>query len=145
MKWEKAAWLVEQFEKGSLPKEQWTHSAHFVVAFWYCTQYPLPQAIKKITTGIKAYNVASGGQNTEDSGYHETITLFYITVISGYLVTEEVSALTDEALAVFLQQSFLAKDFIYLFYSVPLLKSKQARQGWVAPDKNNSPFWRERS
>ena len=138
MKWEKAAWLVEQFEKGTLPKEEWTHTAHFVVAFWYCTQYPLPQAIKKITTGIKAYNVASGGQNTDESGYHETITLLYITIISGYLVREKVPALTDETLAVFLQQPFLAKDFIYQFYSAPLLKSKQARQCWVAPDKNNS-------
>lgn len=141
MKWEKAAWLVAQFEKGSLPKSAWTHTAHFVVAFWYCTQYPLPQAIEKITTGIKAYNVASGGQNTDESGYHETITLFYITIICNYLVSEGVPALTDEALAVFLQQPFLAKDFIYRFYSVPLLKSRQARQKWVAPDKN-SPLFR---
>jgi hypothetical protein len=131
---EKAAWLVDQFEKGTLPKELWTHTAHFVVAFWYCTQYPLPQAIEKTTTGIKAYNVASGGQNTDESGYHDTITLFYISIISFYLVREKVSALTDEALVAFLQQPFLAKDFIYLFYSVSLLKSKQARQRWIAPD-----------
>jgi hypothetical protein len=143
MKWENASWLVGQFEKGILPKEEWTHTAHFVVAFWYCTQYPLPQAIEKITTGIKAYNVALGGQNTDESGYHETITLFYITIISGYLVREKVSELTDEALVAFLQQPFLTKDFIHLFYSVALLKSRQARQGWVAPDKNNNPFWRQ--
>ena len=135
MKWEKAASLVAQFEKGTLPNEEWTHTAHFVVAFWYCTQYPLPQAIEKITAGIKAYNLASGGQNTDDSGYHKTITLFYITVISGYLVTTEVLDLTDEALNNFLQQPFLTKDFIHQFYSIPLLKSKQARQHWVAPDK----------
>jgi|GEM_PF-1985176 hypothetical protein len=28
MQLEKAARLVEQFEKGILPKEQWTHTAH---------------------------------------------------------------------------------------------------------------------
>ena len=134
MKWDKAAWLVAQFEKGTLPKEEWTHTAHFVMAFWYCTQFPLPQAIEKIITGIKAYNIAIGGQNTDESGYHETITLFYISTICDYLITAEVSALTDEALAAFLQQPFLAKDFIHQFYSTPLLKSKQARQHWVAPD-----------
>ena len=134
MKWEKAAWLVAQFEKGTLPKEDWTHTAHFVMAFWYCTQFPLPQAIEKITTGIKAYNVAIGGQNTDESGYHETITLFYISTICDYLVTAGAPALTDEALAVFLQQPFLAKDFIHQYYSTPLLKSKQARKRWVTPD-----------
>ena len=142
MKWEKAAWLVAQFEKCTLPKEEWTHTAHFVMAFWYCTQFPLPQAIEKITTGIKAYNIASGGQNTDESGYHETVTLFYINIISCYVVTARVLDLTDEALAVFLQQPFLAKDFIHRFYSTSLLKSKQARRQWVAPDNSaNQEYW----
>jgi hypothetical protein len=137
MKWEKAAWLVDQFEKGSLPKEEWTHHAHFVVAFWYCTQYPLPQAIQKITLGIKAYNIAVGNKNTDDAGYHETITLFYTNIISGYLITTKVFDLTDDVLTDFLQQPFLAKDFIHQFYSTALLTSKQARQHWIAPDRRD--------
>src|SRR5581483_2074225 len=140
MKWEKAAWLVDQFEKGSLPKEDWTHQAHFVVAFWYCTQYPLPQAIQKITMGIKAYNIAMGNQNTDESGYHETITLFYTNIIAGYLVTTKIAALTDDVLADFLQQPFLAKDFIHQFYSTSLLKNKQARKHWTAPDKREPHY-----
>ena len=138
MQLRKAALLVEQFEKGVLPKEQWTHDAHFVMAVWYCVGVPLPQAIEKIREGIRKYNVSVGGENTDSSGYHETITLFYTMTITRYLVTAGVSTLTDEALAAFLQQPFLGKEYIHQFYSKELLMSAQARRGWVEPDI----FWR---
>jgi len=135
MQLEKAARLVEQFEKGVLPKEQWTHTAHFIMAAWYCIRVPLPLAVEKIREGIKRYNVSVGGANTDSSGYHETVTLFYTTTIAHYLVTAGISALTDETLSVFLQQPFLEKDHIHQFYSKELLKSVKARRGWVEPDR----------
>ena len=135
MQLEKAARLVEQFEKGVLPKEQWTHTAHFIMAAWYCIRVPLPLAVEKIREGIKRYNVSVGGANTDSSGYHETVTLFYTTTIAHYLVTAGISALTDETISVFLQQPFLEKDHIHQFYSKELLKSVKARRGWVEPDR----------
>ena len=135
MQLENATRLVEQFEKGVLPKEQWTHTAHFIMAAWYCIGMPLPLAVEKIREGIKRYNVSVGGANTDSSGYHETVTLFYTTTIAHYLVTAGVSALTDETLSVFLQQPFLEKDHIHQFYSKELLKSVKARRSWVEPDK----------
>lgn len=138
MQMEKAARLVEQFEKGVLPKEQWTHAAHFIMAVWYCVEAPLPLAVEKIREGIKRYNVSAGGKNTESSGYHETITLFYTMTIAHYLVRTGVRTLTDETLSVFLQQPFLAKEHIHQFYSKELLMSVQARLGWVEPDRTTS-------
>ena len=135
MQLEKAARLVEQFEKGILPKEQWTHTAHFIMAAWYCIKAPLPQAVEKIREGIKRYNVSVGGKNTDSSGYHETITLFYTMTIAHYLVAAGVRTLTDETLSVFLQQPFLAKEHIHRFYSKELLMSVEARRGWVEPDR----------
>jgi len=138
MQMEKAARLVEQFEKGILPKEQWTHTAHFIMAVWYCVDVPLPLAVEKIREGIKQYNVSVGGKNTESSGYHETITLFYTMTVAHYLVRAGIRNLTDETLSMFLQQPFLAKEHIHQFYSKELLMSVQARRGWVAPDKTTS-------
>ena len=135
MQLEKAACLVEQFEKGVLPKEQWTHTAHFIMAVWYCVGVPLPEAVEKIREGIKRYNVSVGGKNTDSSGYHETITLFYTMSIAHYLVRAGVKTLTDETLSVFLQQPFLEKEHIHRFYSKELLMSTQARRGWVEPDR----------
>lgn len=135
MQLDKAARLVEQFEKGILPREQWTHTAHFIMAAWYCIGFPLPEAVEKIRAGIKRYNVSNSVKNTDSSGYHETITLFYTMAIAQYLVTTGVSAMTDETLSVFLQQPFLAKDHIHQFYSKELLMSVEARRGWVEPDR----------
>jgi hypothetical protein len=92
-------------------------------------------AIQKISAGIRTYNVSVGGQNTDTSGYHETITLFYTTTIAHYLVTAGVTSLTDEQITAFLHQPFLAKDYTLQFYSKELLMSKEARLGWVPPDK----------
>ena len=134
---QQATTLIEQFENCTLPKDQWTHTAHFIVALGYCLKFPLPVAIQKIRTGIKTYNVSVGGQNTATSGYHETITLLYTTTIAHYLVTAGVTSLTDEQITPFLQQPFLAKDYLLQFYSKELLMSKAARLGWVPPDKRS--------
>jgi len=132
---DKAASMVAQFERGTLPKEKWTHAAHVIMAAWYCAGTPIPEAVGKIREGIKRYNVSVGGKNTDSSGYHETITLFFATTIARYLITTGVCELTDESLAVFLTQPFFAHDYIFQFYSKELLMSTRARRSWVEPDK----------
>lgn len=134
MRLEKAISLMEQFESCTLPKEQWTHKAHFIMALWYCIHHPLPQAIQKIRNGIKKYNVSVGGENTDSAGYHETITLLYTSTIAHYVITTGITTLTDEYLADFLAQPFLAPDYPLQFYSKELIMSKEARLGWIAPD-----------
>lgn len=136
---QQAAHLVEQFEDGTLPREQWTHTAHFVVALWYCVHHPIPVAVEKIRDGIKAYNVAAGGQNTDVSGYHETVTLFYTATIAEYLVTNDATPLTDERMARFLGQPFLEKEHVHRFYSKERLMSKEARRRWVSPSVSPPP------
>jgi hypothetical protein len=138
MKVKEARELVEQFEARTLPKDQWTHTAHFVMAFWYCYHFPLPQAIQKIRNGITTYNVSVGGSNTESTGYHETITLFYTFTITNYLLTSGIIVLSDEQLTLFLQQPFLGKNYLLQFYNKTVLESKDARMGWVPPDKRHS-------
>lgn len=126
--------LVHQFEKGTLPKEKWTHEAHFVMALWYCCQQPLPQAIASIKEGIKKYNVSVGGENTDHSGYHETITVFYIRQIITYVLQTCADKQFESKLKGLWLQEFLAKDFPLTYYSRELLMSKEARKNWLAPD-----------
>ena len=127
--------IIKQFEAGTYPKEQWTHHAHFEMALWYCYHQPLPQAIHSIKEGIKNYNIKTGGQNTEDSGYHETITIFYTRQIIHFLARAEERLTLDDLLAQLYQQPFLAKDYPFIYYSKEVLMSKEARKRWVAPDK----------
>lgn len=126
--------LVHRFETGQLPKEKWTHEAHFVMALWYCSHQPLPVAIQSIKEGIKRYNINIGGFNTDDSGYHETITVFYTRVIIDYLLQDDPFRSFEEKLPSFLQQSFLLKDFPLRYYTKELLMSKDARKKWMPPD-----------
>ena len=131
---EQAKELVAQFETCSLPKEKWTHEAHFVMALWYCSHQPIPLAIQSIRDGIKKFNVSVGGANTDDSGYHETITIFYTRIIINYLLKKDTTQNFEQKLASLFQQPFLAKDFPLQYYSKNLLMSKDARRQWIAPD-----------
>jgi hypothetical protein len=126
--------LIRQFENCELPKEKWTHEAHFVMALWYCSHQPLPLAIQSIKEGIKRYNTGVGGANTDDSGYHETITVFYTRLIIDYILKNNPCHPFENRLPGFLQQSFLSKDFPLRYYTKELLMSKNARKNWIPPD-----------
>ncbi len=130
---EKTTRLIEQFENCTLPKERWTHEAHFIMAFWYCLQYPLPTAVHKIRDGIKKYNVGVGGQNTDSSGYHETITLFYISAIANFIIANGITELSTHHINGLLQQPFIARDYAYRFYTKEQLTSVEARRIWIEP------------
>src|SRR4030095_9883133 len=131
---EQAKDLVTQFETCSLPKEKWTHEAHFVMALWYCSHLPIPLAMQSIRNGIKKYNLSVGGANTDDSGYHETITVFYTRMIITYLLKNNTTPGFEHKLAGLFQQSFLVKDFPLQYYSKNRLMSKEARKEWIPPD-----------
>jgi hypothetical protein len=142
MKSEEAAKMIAEFEDGSLPKEKWTHHAHFVMALWYCFHLPLPEAVQRIKEGIQRYNIAIGGANTADAGYHETITVFYISAICYYIIHSPGKNNVDILLAALAEQPFMDKDFPLQFYSRGLVMSSEARKGWVIPDKLSFCFAR---
>lgn len=131
---EHAKELVKQFETCNLPKENWTHEAHFVMALWYCSHQPLPFAMQSIRDGIKKYNISVGGENTDHSGYHETITVFYARLIVNYLLTTDKTYRFENILNGLFKQPFLVKDFPLQYYSKELLMSKEARRDWIPPD-----------
>ena len=58
----------------SLPKSEWTHAAHFAAALWMLAE-PSRDAMAEMPDIIRAYNLATGVENTDSDGYHETITL----------------------------------------------------------------------
>lgn len=76
--------LIIAFEARTLPKSMWTHEAHLAVACWYIWHYPFNEAVERIRLAIKKYNEAVGTPNTEISGYHETITCFWMQVLVNY-------------------------------------------------------------
>jgi len=126
--------LVAGFEACSLPKAEWTHRAHLTVALWYLSRMPAEEALERVRDGIRRYNVATGGANTETSGYHETITRFYVWLV-GHFVREECRSqqdLVERANRLF--DRYGARDLPLRHWSEARLMSPQARAGWVDPD-----------
>ena len=125
--------LIREFEACTLPKCQWTHQAHLTVALWYLTRYSQPEATIYIRDRIQQYNLAQGINTTKDSGYHETITLFWIQMIRCYLsVATAKDSLVDIANG--LLHSCGNPRLPLEYYSRKRLMSWDARRGWVEPD-----------
>lgn len=136
---EDVAHLVQQFEAYTLPYERWTHEAHLTVGLWYLLHHERLWATALIREGIRHYNVACGVANTDTSGYHETITLFYIHVISHYLNHSPPDAPLYELANTLIQSPYADRKFPLEFYSRERLFSVDARRHWVEPDVKPLP------
>lgn len=77
--------LVKKFEERTLPKAEWTHSAHLTVGFYYCFHHSFGVAKNLMSDGIYWLNDAHGTPNTETSGYHETLTVFWLRTVAEFL------------------------------------------------------------
>jgi hypothetical protein len=125
--------LIRAFEACTLPRGQWNHQAHLTVALWYLTHYSQPEATKYIRDRIQRYNLAQGIKTTKDSGYHETITLFWIEIVRRYLsVATATGSFVDIANG--LLHSCGNPRLPLEYYSRELLMSWDARRSWVEPD-----------
>jgi hypothetical protein len=70
--------LIQEFENGNLAKNAWTHHAHLRVGAWYVWHLGPAEALITLRHRIRSLNDAHGTENSQNSGYHETITQFYI-------------------------------------------------------------------
>jgi hypothetical protein len=122
--------LVEQFEQCRWPYERWTHRAHVAVAVSYLRALPLEEAIERMRRNIQRYNAFSGG---DPNGYHETITIFFLRLIAGYLSTHADGGTVAEIVNA-LCAGRASKDSPLAYYSAERLSSAEARAGWVEPD-----------
>ena len=79
-------------------------------------------------------NVSIGGANTESSGYHETITAAYITLLAEFLEACPPGLPLAECLARLWATPLAERDMLFTFYSRERLFSTDARARWVDPD-----------
>lgn len=122
----------------SLPKAEWTHAAHFAAALWLLRHR---EDVPAIMPGIiRAYNVATGGENTDTAGYHETITQASIRAArafaSGFAPDHPLFDIVNRLMASELGRS----DWLMVYWTKERLFTPQARREWVAPDVKALPF-----
>jgi hypothetical protein len=125
--------LIAAFNNCTLPRCEWHHVAHLTVALWYLSQYKEQEAINRLRQGIQQYNAAVGIKTTKESGYHATITLFWIQIVHHYLLAA-VARNSLLELANGLIQTYGDKNLPLKYYSRDLLMSWEARSHWIEPD-----------
>ena len=125
--------LVKEFENGTLSRCEWTHTAHLTIALWYSLKHSFPKNVELICHGIQAYNAAQGIESTLTSGYHETITLFWIFTTQKFL-----SSVGIHDAALILMNQFIHQysnpKLVFDYYSRDVLFSATARTRWVEPN-----------
>lgn len=125
--------LIRAFNECKLPRSEWNHHAHLTMALWYLFYYPEVAAVHCIRTGIERYNAAHEIETTPTSGYHETITLFWVKKILQYLAAKgkhgSLVDLTNELI-----QRYGNPRLLFEYYSRDRLLSSEARNNWVEPD-----------
>jgi hypothetical protein len=122
----------------SLPKAEWTHAAHFAAAFWLLRR-PEMDALRDMPHLIRAYNEATGVPNTDTGGYHETITIASLRAARAWLVARP-HVLLHTALNELLAHECGRSDWLFAYWTKPLLFSVAARKAWVEPDLKPLPF-----
>ncbi len=117
----------------TLPKAEWTHHAHLRAGLWHVSTDGAVGALELLRVRISLYNESVGTANTDTSGYHETLTRFYVTVIDRFLAAAD-SSLDLDALAGQLIAAYGDRQLPLHHYSEQRLFSVVARRSWVEPD-----------
>ena len=117
----------------TLQKPEWTHHAHLRAGLWHVLHHGPFDALDLLRERIRAYNDAVGTANTDSSGYHETLTRFYVVVIDRFVSTADRS-LDLDALAEQLIAAYGDRRLPLHHYSEARLFSAVARRAWIEPD-----------
>ncbi len=124
----------------TLPKAQWTHAAHFAATLWLMRHRPDLGLAKNLPGVIRGYNLASGVQNTDSGGYHETITQASIRAARAFLdrfPPDEPLLAIIEAL---MNSPLGDKAWLRAYWTDQRLFSVEARLTWLEPDIQPLPF-----
>jgi hypothetical protein len=124
---------VAAFLACTLPRAEWTHHAHLRVGTWHVVKYGAAAALPLLRERISRYNESVGTVNSDDSGYHETVTAFYVKAIAATIV-DCGPAMNIDDLAAWVIERIGAKEYPLRYYSKERLFSADARRRWVTPD-----------
>ena len=123
----------------TLPKTAWTHAAHFAATLWLLRCRPEIDLSCAMPGIIRGYNEATGGANTDTSGYHETITQASIRAARAFLTEAKPQPLFVTCNAL-LNSRLGQPEWLLEYWSRPRLFSIEARRAWLEPDRKRLPF-----
>jgi hypothetical protein len=126
--------IATGFAAHTLPRDEWTHRAHFAACLWLLMRRPdiLPE--RDMPGMIRGYNESVGGVNSDSAGYHETITRASIHAARHLLSTLPPDAAPGAALRALMASPLGDRNWLFAHWTRDRLMSVEARRAWVAPD-----------
>ncbi|THD65544.1 hypothetical protein [Phenylobacterium sp.] len=118
----------------SLPKAEWTHAAHFAAALWLLRHRPDWRLAERMPPLIRAYNEATGVENSDSGGYHETITQASLAAAGAVLASHPPDRPLNEIVDALMAGPLGRSDWPLAYWSKDRLFSVEARRVWIEPD-----------
>jgi hypothetical protein len=120
--------LTRALERGEIANEDFHHFSHLHVAWVYLAECSsLEEASNKMRDTLRRFTADAG----KPEKYHETITLFWLRLLSSAYATSSGRLLEE---IVHANPRLLEKNFPLAYYSTERLFSNRARTSWVEPD-----------
>jgi len=126
--------LASRFVSCTLPKGEWTHTAHLKVGAWHVDRYGPAGGLARLRAAIRRLNDSHGTVNSATSGYHETVTCAYVRLLAVFLEICPAGMPVDERVARLVRSPLADKNVLFTFYSRERLMSAHARAAWTEPD-----------
>ena len=123
-----------------LPREEWTHAAHFAAALWLMRYRPDLEPSREMPRLIRVYNESAGRVNDDSGGYHETITQASLRALRGVLDAYPPDVPVYAIVNALMASSMANPNWLLEYWSQPRLMSVEARRQWVEPDLKALPF-----
>jgi len=129
--------FVDAFENCRIPLSEWTHAAHVAMAVSYLQTLPQVEVLPKVRAQLQHYVDYMGVPRAPDRGYHETLTVFWMAICAAFLrdCTLRGVAAARAAVDAFAKSSKLHEEY----YGFDVVRSPEARAGWVPPDLKPLP------
>lgn len=127
--------VATQFQAGDFPAKEWTHQAHLAAALWFLNRYDFAEATYYLKTSLIIYHYTQGGKHNMESGYHETLTQFWMWAVATFLQENNHRQLSlEDQLQALLKSKWADKHLPMQFYSKAYLFAPDGRAFWLEPD-----------
>lgn len=123
--------MFDSFVNGRLGKDEWTHEAHLATCWVALRERTPAETLAYLRQAIQTHNCGIGVANTDTSGYHETLTVYYVTAVAQAAAADLPTLFADD---------HCGRKAPLEYWSRDLLFGTEARKGWVPPDLAELPW-----
>ena len=121
-------------KESTLPMEEWRHRDHLwgAVCVLRDNGGDLSAALDALRAVLQRFLLALGVETTDETGYHETLTRGWLTVVGQQMAAHPGDTLVEAAIRA--QLAFADKRYLLRHWNRDTMMSRAARYGWVPPD-----------